>query len=423
MPADAADRLRIAWLGPPPNDAGGVPFMATVLIEALANRGHRIELFFAGDPELVADRVASHENVTVVSVDNTWEYDRWYSRSDALKHVTGGLFQVVNLARLGRALRRRHRQAPFDLVYQFSTLEVVAPLFAGRGLPPIVIHPEVHAAGELRWLWRERALARRCEPRWKTILAGLLLAARSAAQFVLSRKAEAFIVPSRRFAELLASDYRLDPQRCFVAPNPIDTERFVPAHGDDRPTGPLHVTMVSRVAVRKGIDLMVSVARELADLEGEVLITIIGDRSLWSDYRPLLDDLDPRVARWAGHLGPADVRDRLQRSRVVVQPSRYEPFALTVGEALACGTPVITTAEVGASEDVAAGAATRTAADARALADAIRRALLADESEVPRELARCEALRLFDPAVVADRVEGHIRTVLRRSGRPRRDAR
>ena len=70
-----------------------------------------------------------------------------------------------------------------------------------------------------------------------------------------------------------------------------------------------------------------------------------------SDYTPLLEDLHPDVG--------IDDRSAMPRRSAVasfgghrVQPSHYEPFALTVGEALASGSPVVASDEVGATEGV-----------------------------------------------------------------------
>lgn len=47
---------------------------------------------------------------------------------------------------------------------------------------------------------------------------------------------------------------------------------------------------------------------------------------------------------------PERFRNELQRSHLVVVPSRYESFSLTGLEALACGVPLIITRESGLSE-------------------------------------------------------------------------
>ena len=63
--------------------------------------------------------------------------------------------------RCGCAARssRRHATDPYDVIYQFSTIESLAvPARLTRSVP-LVIHPETHAAGELRALIAERRLA------------------------------------------------------------------------------------------------------------------------------------------------------------------------------------------------------------------------------------------------------------------------
>jgi glycosyltransferase involved in cell wall biosynthesis len=157
--------------------------------------------------------------------------------------------------------------------------------------------------------------------------------------------------------------------------------------------------------VRKGVDAIVELSHRISDLEGQVVIEVLGDRSLWSDYRHLLAGLHPATSLAVGYVANDELRERLQRATVLLQPSRYEPFALTVGEALACGTPVITSDEVGATEGVDPRIGMRVAAgDVAALERALRDLLAAVkdpavESEL-RALSRAEAERLFASDVV-----------------------
>jgi glycosyltransferase involved in cell wall biosynthesis len=380
--------------------------MATVLTTALADRGHRLTLFTTSAAAALPDRVASHDGIDLVEIPSGWEYDRWYSRTDTLKHLSGGLSHLASATRTARALSAAHERTPFDLVYQFGTVEPIAPVLAGRARPPLVVHPEVHAWGELRWLWRERALSGQFEGRAKRAAVAAALTGRSALQATLARRVDCFVAPADVFADLMAADYRLPRDRFVTAPNVIDLERFrPPPEGTPRTR---EVVMVARVAVRKGVDLAVEVARRLRDRGSDLRLVLLGDRSLWSDYRGLLAGLDPELLTWHGHVAPDRVRELLQRAAVVLQPSKYEPFALTVGEALACGTPVVTTEAVGASERVDPRVAARTPADAAALTEAVLRLTSNGSDPATRTLARREAERLFAPATVSQQIEAHL---------------
>jgi glycosyltransferase involved in cell wall biosynthesis len=151
--------------------------------------------------------------------------------------------------------------------------------------------------------------------------------------------------------------------------------------------------------------MIVDLSHRLDDLRGQVEIVVVGGPSTWSDYRGLLDDLNPRTARYPGALAPDELARLYQEAAAVMQPSQYEPFALTVGEALAGGTPVIASDEVGAVDGVDPRVCLvfpRGDRDAfeRVVREAIANAQSADRAQLAA-LARGEAERLFAPATVA----------------------
>lgn len=133
---------------------------------------------------------------------------------------------------------------------------------------------------------------------------------------------------------------------------------------------------------------------------------VVGGPGLWSDYRKLLKDLPPG-AEYVERVPPAEIPAELARTSVLLQASRYEPFALTVAEALAAGVPVVATTEVGAVEAVDRRVAAALApGDVQGLLRSVRSMLDQMQSEPAplEELARAEAERLFSPEVVCDAV-------------------
>lgn len=155
---------------------------------------------------------------------------------------------------------------------------------------------------------------------------------------------------------------------------------------------------------------MVALSHRLGDLAGRVRLLLIGNHSLWSDYRPLLGSLNGAVAEYAGYATSGELAAFLRDADALIQPSHYEPFGLTVGEALASGVPVVVTEAVGAGENVdRACCRVVPDGDLDALEAEIRR-LLADvasgRGEEIRRTARSEAERLFAPPAVGESIAG-----------------
>ncbi len=65
---------------------------------------------------------------------------------------------------------------------------------------------------------------------------------------------------------------------------------------------------------------------------------------------------DVQVDGWLGRVSDSDLAALYRGARCLVYPSLYEGFGIPVLEAMACGTPVVTS-RGGATEEVAGGAA------------------------------------------------------------------
>jgi glycosyltransferase involved in cell wall biosynthesis len=321
-----------------------------------------------------------------------------------MKFATGMPARAFAFATLAGEICRRHSAAPFDFVYLFNAADLGLLRSRLNKLPPVVLHPEVHAAGELRWLRRERGLSARTHSRrLQNAAVEAMMMARAYGQRRDVLRAERVIAPSRRFAALLAEDYQVPIERLHVVPNVIDLERFFPT--PSQAGSRLRLLFVSRIAVRKGVELVVELSRRLTDLAGEVELDIIGDRSLWSDYRHLLAGLDGRIAHYDGPLHGPQVADAMRQADVFLCPSHYEPFGLTLGEALASGLPVVASDSVGAAEDVTGRSVEQfRAGDIDEFERAVRRMLhlVSAEPDGMQREARAEAERLFSPGRVAD---------------------
>jgi glycosyltransferase involved in cell wall biosynthesis len=381
-----------------------VPGVATELLLGLARNGHRIDCFGAGAPGELPVQLAEHDRITFIWGGSAWRWNRWYSRTRIAIAVTGLLARALASIRLRQEIVRRHAADPYDLIYQFSSIE-------GLGVPrrllrtlPLVLHPETHGAGELKALLAERRLGLRCQPLHAYAAAVATMAARALVQRIRIQRADLLICISSVFRDHLVRDYRFPQERTVVIPNPVRLERFEGLRRDTQET-PV-VLVVGRVAARKGIEDVVAVAQLLHERRAPTRLRVIGGPGLWSDYTKLLEQLPADSSEYVGRVHPSLIGDELARSDVLLQASTYEPFGLTVAEALAAGVPVVATTAVGAIEGVDRSVVAVVApGDATAMAAALEEMITRARAEPDLAArARAEAERLFAAPVVCARI-------------------
>jgi glycosyltransferase involved in cell wall biosynthesis len=186
------------------------------------------------------------------------------------------------------------------------------------------------------------------------------------------RAADAVIAVSEFTRDEMLALTDVPAERVRVIPNGVDavfTANGTAAEGD-------YVLAVATLEPRKNLGRTVEAARAAG-----VELRVVGARG-WGGVE---------VEGWVGELPDGELAALYRGARCVVYASLYEGFGLPVLEAMACGTPVVTSRGT-AMEEVAGGAAVLVdPRDATAIASGIEEAAARRDELVPAGLARASA--------------------------------
>jgi glycosyltransferase involved in cell wall biosynthesis len=217
-------------------------------------------------------------------------------------------------------------------------------------------------------------------PRWHRLYGSAGLA-------TVLRAADAVVAVSEFTKEEVVALAGVPAERIRVVPNGVDELFHAPRAPSDTVSQGDYVLAVATLEPRKNLPRVVEAAR-LAGVE----LRVVGARG-WGGVD---------VPGWIGEIPDAELAALYCGARCVVYASLYEGFGLPVLEAMASGTPVVTS-RGGATEEVAGGAAVLVdPLDPDSIAAGIGDAQAAREELVPLGLARA---REFTWERAADAVE------------------
>ncbi len=171
---------------------------------------------------------------------------------------------------------------------------------------------------------------------------------------IIFRRADAQTVTTLDGKEIYKRLYEFESPDLVVIPPGVDIRRFRPvatefSSGIETPES--YIFALSRIDSNKGLDYLIKAFALVKEKSNAVLVIGGGSKNpkthevdVKNSLLDLVDSLglNDRVM-FTGYVRDEDLDTYYRNARVFVLPSKYEPFGMTVLEAMACGTSVVAT--------------------------------------------------------------------------------
>lgn len=171
----------------------------------------------------------------------------------------------------------------------------------------------------------------------------------------LARESDALITCSASMAEEIAALFGPGLPDITVIPNGIDSRRW-PFARRRQHTGPPELLFFGRLEYEKGVHDAIAALPRIRRIHPGTTLTIAGDGTqqdwlveIARKHKVL------KAVRFAGRADHDKLLELLHRADAAVLPSHYEPFGIVALEAIAAGTPLVTTNVGGLGEAVIDG--------------------------------------------------------------------
>ncbi|GBC59734.1 glycosyl transferase group 1 [Desulfonema ishimotonii] len=201
----------------------------------------------------------------------------------------------------------------------------------------------------------------------------------------VSRKFSRVITVSECTRRDISKEFDIPEDRFRVVPNGINTDLFYPAPGMAREKNRIMVTNSADTPL-KGLYYLLQSVAEMAE-KRDIRLIVIGTPKKDGGVVRLIRKLGIGAhVRFTGRVSDTEFVRQYAKASLAVVPSVYEGFGLPVGEAMACGVPVVSTTGGALPEVVGDAGVLVPPADPGALTQAITGLL--DNPERAAEMGR-----------------------------------
>ena len=402
---DGIRPLRIALLGYRSNPySGGQGIYIAALARALTDAGHRVDVISGPpypqlDDDIPLIRIPSLDLYAVPNHVTALRPAHFRSATDLCEYfsmLSGGFPEPWTFGRRVVPWLLKHGRH-YDVVHDNQSLCHGLLALQRHGFPVVsTIHHPIQRDRDIALAharsWKHRLLIRR----WHSFL-GM--------QTRVVRRLQRIVTVSDASRLDIADAFGIDPEGIDVIHNGIDCDTFRPLPGLERHPQQL-LTVASADEPLKGLGVLLDAMHSLRDSHPELELLVVG--------RPKENGVTLRQIRRLGLEGRVSFRHGLTREELVaaharatlaVVPSLYEGFGLPAAEAMACGTPVVSSSGGALAEVVGDAGVLVAPGDAEGLARAIHD-LLADPERRTGLAARGRrrVLEQFSWQVTAERL-------------------
>ncbi len=249
----------------------------------------------------------------------------------------------LRAARLLLARRDESGLPPFDVVHDNQSLGYGLLRLVRAGVPTVAtVHHPVAIDRELELAAAPSAYRRLTLRRWYAF---------TRMQARVAPRLDAVTTVSENSRADIGTHLHVPSEQIQVIPVGIDPDSFAPPP-PGQPRDPRSIVVVTSADVPlKGLVHLLEAVAKLRT-ERPVHLTVVGSARPGGPAQTALERLALHDAvTFTGPLPEADLVRLLQQAAVVAIPSLYEGFSLPAIEAMACGTPLVTT-DAGALPEV-----------------------------------------------------------------------
>jgi glycosyltransferase involved in cell wall biosynthesis len=379
--------------------SGGQGIYVRALSRELTELGHRVEVLSGQpypelDPGVPLTRVPSldlYREPDPFRMPRPSEFRDWVDVAEWATMCTAGFPEPMTFSlRAARMLLPRTAESGargFDIVHDNQSLGWGLLRLVRAGVPTVAtVHHPVAIDRELE-LAAAHSLRRRLTlKRWYAF---------TGMQARVAQRLDAVTTVSENSRRDIATYMGLPPAGVDVIPVGIDPDEFTPPPpGQARDADSILAITSADVALKGLVHLLEALAK--LRTERPVRLTVVGSARPGGPADAALDRLALRDAvRFTGPVPEPELVSLFQRATVVAIPSLYEGFSLPAVEAMACGTPLVTTDAGALPEVVGTKAGLRvTAGDVGELTAALQ--LVLDSPSLGEQLGRAGRRRVLD---------------------------